>query len=261
MTLQYNISNGQQGRPAAAGVAPRLGFGGAVAGSLALHAAAVALAVLAFSGTGTLPDASAAVTVFVEASAPPAASAEQVAAAITAPPAEELPPPTVPMLEEALPPPVAEAVAPPDFKPPPPPPQPPPKPVQATPRPSPVKPATAPKAGPSQSGQAATAEATAPAAAPAAAPSVAPGWNSLIAAWLAAHKRYPEEARRRSERGEVTIRFSVAADGKVLDVSVVRGSGSSALDTAALAMLRGATVPAPGSAQTRDVRIRYNLTD
>jgi hypothetical protein len=26
-------------------------------------------------------------------------------------------------------------------------------------------------------------------------------------------------------------------------------------------MLRGATVPAPGSAQTRDVRIRYSLTD
>jgi periplasmic protein TonB len=82
-----------------------------------------------------------------------------------------------------------------------------------------------------------------------------------VAAWLAAHRRYPEEARRRSVEGDVTVRFSVAADGRVTDVAVVSGSGSSALDGAAVTMLRGATLPPPGIEATRTVRIRYRLSD
>jgi protein TonB len=83
----------------------------------------------------------------------------------------------------------------------------------------------------------------------------------LLAAWLAAHRRYPEEARRRSQQGDVTVRFTVAADGRVSDVSVTNGSGVGALDAAALAMLQGATVPAPGIEATRTVRIRFRLSD
>lgn len=264
MTLQYNISDRQQERPIALGSAARWPLTGAMAASLGLHALVAAGIVLAFTGEGGQPvEDSAAITVFVEAGSAPVASAAEVAAAIAAPPEEDLPPPTVPLLQDAVPLPQEEAVGPPDFKPPPPPPPPPPsKPAQAPPRPAPAKPPVASNnAGPPNPGPPVAAAPAGPSGAPAAAPSVAPGWNALIAAWLAAHKRYPEEARRRSERGEVTIRFSVAADGRVLDVSLVRGSGSSALDTAALAMLRGATVPAPGSPQTRDVRIRYSLTD
>jgi protein TonB len=101
--------------------------------------------------------------------------------------------------------------------------------------------------------------AAAPAGPPAAAP--APGWNALLAAWLAAHRRYPEEARRRSEEGDVTIRFTVAGDGRVSDVAVVKGSGFGALDNSALVMLQGATLPAPGVEATRTVRIRFRLSD
>ncbi|MGD9884668.1 MAG: TonB family protein, partial [Reyranella sp.] len=96
---------------------------------------------------------------------------------------------------------------------------------------------------------------------PGAAPAVAPGWNALLAAWLAANRRYPEEARRRGVEGEVTVRFSVAADGRVTDVAIAAASGSSALDGAAAAMLRGARLPPPGTDVTRTVRIRYRLSD
>ena len=83
----------------------------------------------------------------------------------------------------------------------------------------------------------------------------------LLAAWLAAHRRYPEDARRRSEQGDVTIRFTVASDGRVSDVAVVKGSGFGALDASALAMLQGATLPPPGIEATRTVRIRFRLSD
>lgn len=94
-----------------------------------------------------------------------------------------------------------------------------------------------------------------------AAASIAPGWNVQLAAWLAAHKNYPAGARQRSEEGEVLIRFTVEDNGRVSAVSIDKGSGHADLDAAALAMLQGATVPPPGVAATRTVRIRYRLND
>lgn len=138
-----------------------------------------------------------------------------------------------------------------------------PKPVPQSPRvtgPAP-SPSPAPATSPSPHGGVASAAPPAASARPSAAPAVEPGWNALLAAWLAANRRYPEEARRRGIEGEVTVRFSVAADGRVTDVAIVAGSGSSALDGAATAMLRGARLPPPGRDVTRTVRIRYRLAD
>lgn len=59
----------------------------------------------------------------------------------------------------------------------------------------------------------------------------------------------------------MTVRFTVGGDGRVLDVSLVKGSGHPSLDNAAVAMLRGATLPAPGTEATRVVRVRYRLND
>jgi periplasmic protein TonB len=92
-------------------------------------------------------------------------------------------------------------------------------------------------------------------------PSAVAGWNELLSAWLAAHKHYPEVARQRSQEGIVTLRFTVAADGNVVEVEVVTGSGSPLLDQAAQEMLRGAKLPAPGTELTRTVRLRYRLED
>ena len=293
MTLQYNILNRQSKAPAWA-------FAGAVAGSLALHGLVVALALALVAPHGGTVD-EAAITIFVDPAAPPVATAmeraplpaaepeptpePEVAAAL--PPPEPAPeptsepevaaapaPPPEPALQDAVPaPPLQELLAPPDFTqppppPPPPPPQaeprkpPPPQPQKAEPRrAAPPAPARAAPAGP-PTNQAAAPTAPAPQAAPpAAAPGVAPGWNALLAAWLAANRRYPDEARRRSEEGEVTVRFTVAGDGRVGEVALVKGSGSAALDAAALRLLQGATLPAPGTEATRTVRIRFRLSD
>jgi protein TonB len=91
-------------------------------------------------------------------------------------------------------------------------------------------------------------------------------WQAQLAAWLQAHKHYPEAARDMDEEGNVEIRFTVAQDGRVTAVSVVQGSGAPILDDAALAMLQDATVPAlpPTMAQsaiTITVELRYALDE
>ena len=78
---------------------------------------------------------------------------------------------------------------------------------------------------------------------PAAGPLIDPAWGASVRGWLAAHKTYPEESRRRSEEGAVAIRFTVDRSGHVLDASVASGSGSERLDGATLALLRSATFP------------------
>ena len=91
-------------------------------------------------------------------------------------------------------------------------------------------------------------------------PAVA-GWNTLFSAWLAARKTYPDAARRQGEQGSVTLRFRVAVDGTVLEVSLVTGSGSPVLDEAARALLRNAKLPPPQTEISRTVRLRYRLDD
>jgi periplasmic protein TonB len=236
----------------------RWSLGGAAAGSLALHGLALVLALLVIRSAHPATDEPATITVFVP---PEPAQAE-------APP---LPPNFVPLPDEPptpdftaadpqLPPP-DEVPPPPDFKsplprpaPPPPPPRPPPpRPAEAKPHPAPPQQAVA------------TTNPSAPTAAPSApAPTssvVAPNWNALLGAWLAAHRAYPEVSRQRGEEGDVTVRFTVAAGGNVVDIAVVHGSGHPALDDAAVGMLRGAVVPPPGAEATRTVHIRFHLND
>ncbi len=86
-----------------------------------------------------------------------------------------------------------------------------------------------------------------------------------VGAWLAAHKSYPEEARQRGEEGRLAVRFTMDRSGQVTTVDVVRGSGSEALDRAALTMLRGARLPPLPDAMgqpmiTVTVQIRFGLT-
>jgi protein TonB len=64
----------------------------------------------------------------------------------------------------------------------------------------------------------------------------------------------------------VTVRFTVEPSGQVTNISVVHGSGSSRLDAAAEAMLRGAALPRfdPAMRQapvTATVQIHYALED
>ncbi|MDP9097207.1 MAG: TonB family protein, partial [Pseudomonadota bacterium] len=74
-------------------------------------------------------------------------------------------------------------------------------------------------------------------------PAAAASWRSAVAAWLAAHKRYPEEARREGREGAVGVSFTVARDGRVETVSIERPSGVPMLDRSAREMLQNHVVP------------------
>lgn len=119
----------------------------------------------------------------------------------------------------------------------------------------------------------ATASAQTRPAAKAAAPKSAAGvsgispakWESRLTAWINRHKRYPSAAKSRGAQGNVNVTFTVDASGRVMSARVARSSGDPDLDRAALAVLQGATVPAPplelGSRVSRTAPFVFNLRD
>jgi protein TonB len=91
-----------------------------------------------------------------------------------------------------------------------------------------------------------------------------PSWLAGVSAWLLAHRSYPEMARPLWQQGTVVVHFTVDREGHVLDVSLMHGSGTEALDQAAQELLRNARLP-PFPAdmklpqQSVTVPIRYRL--
>ena len=91
-------------------------------------------------------------------------------------------------------------------------------------------------------------------------------WEQALDAWLASHRVYPQEARRRGEEGNVIVRFTVEPSGQVVAVALVHSSGSPRLDAAAEALVRNASLPPfeasmPRTPITTMVTIRYRLED
>lgn len=119
--------------------------------------------------------------------------------------------------------------------------------------------------------QATVSQATAPQARPAAipaeadpTPSAIAAWQAALQAWIDRNRRYPPAARFRQEEGVVHIRFELDPAGRVLHAEIATESGSQALDAAALALLHGATLPAPppgtpAAARLVTAPIRYRL--
>jgi TonB family protein len=75
---------------------------------------------------------------------------------------------------------------------------------------------------------------------------------------IEAVKRYPEEARRDSIQGTVSVRFRVHADGRLERVELVRSSGSRVLDEASLETIRRAA-PFPPVRGWVQVPLAYTL--
>src|SRR5271165_3812929 len=260
--LRYNISvrkareaNRPSDAPVAAGEAVRWpGAGGEPRPSVAAIGAAMLLHVAA----GVFAVA------FVRAPAPPQPPDDQTMMLVFASPEAATPPPEPPIEQPPL-----------QVEPPPPPP-PPDEAIEApkpeTPPPLVHKPAARAKPGPPahvavppSATAAGPPNASAPAQQAAEAP-IAADWQRALAAWLAAHKTYPELARRRGEEGSVVLRFTANRSGHVLDVSLLRSAGSPVLDGAAEAMVRDATLPPfiatmPRDTVTVTVTIRYALTN
>jgi periplasmic protein TonB len=247
-------------------------------GSIVLHVLLL-FAALVLASDRRLPVAEEpeAVALVFQQSAPAAAPAEvpappappqpvepqQVPATTPAPqPPAAVPQPPVP---EPAPPPPPEDQQPSLPLPPPPAPPPPPEPAR---RATPQRVAARPGASPAPPRPAPPVPAPAPSAPTASAasaqPTIAPNWQGALAAWLEAHKTYPEQARRRGEQGRASVRFTVDHSGQVLDIAIVSSTGSSILDDAIERMLRGARVPPfPASMDetqvTVTVQIRYAL--
>lgn len=261
-----------------------------VAAAVLLHAALIGwLLESRLAGPPLLPTDQASVDmVFAPAVSPhpPAVRVPPAAAPDAAvPPAPPAPPPVLPSPAASSPPPPARpdaaadvpvpsppaattiAVPPPVPAPPrlarkPPPRAPRPRPVAR--RPSPAAATSSPRAAASPAPRAATADQRPSSAAPA--PPISTAWRQALFGWLSLHKTYPEEARRRGDQGRAVLRFTVDRSGKVLAVELVRGTGSSALDSAARDLLRGATLPPVPAGMSQDqvtvtVQLRYELED
>jgi protein TonB len=148
------------------------------------------------------------------------------------------------------------------------------RPVAVLPPPKPAEPPREKKHAPSPARQASAPSSTAHRAARAAAlapgasarhPVALPNWQSRLVAWLERYKRYPAEAQARGEHGVAQLAFSVDRSGGVHHARILRGSGSTALDRATLALIaRAQPLPPPppeirGAQIAIVVPIRYNI--
>ncbi|MEW6767092.1 MAG: energy transducer TonB [Pseudomonadota bacterium] len=100
---------------------------------------------------------------------------------------------------------------------------------------------------------------------PQAAEAARANYNGLLSAHLQRYKQYPPSSRAKGEEGVAMLNFTVGRDGKVLDSSLAKSSGSAALDAETLAMIRRAQpLPPFPPAMTQNsititVPIRYSL--
>jgi len=75
-------------------------------------------------------------------------------------------------------------------------------------------------------------------------PNALPNWKSALVARLERYKRYPSDAR--GESGIAQLAFSIDRAGGVHDARILRSSGSSALDSATMALIaRAQPLPPP----------------
>lgn len=88
-------------------------------------------------------------------------------------------------------------------------------------------------------------------------------WDSRLGAWIKRQTRYPSSAKARGVEGKPYVAFTVDSSGRVLSARLTRSSGDADLDRAALAVLQGATVPAPppelGARQSRTAPFVFSL--
>jgi len=70
-------------------------------------------------------------------------------------------------------------------------------------------------------------------------------YYGTLASWLARHKRYPAQARRRHQQGTVRVTFTIDRQGRLLSHRIVSGSGHPSLDREVEAMLKRASPMPP----------------
>ena len=69
-----------------------------------------------------------------------------------------------------------------------------------------------------------------------------------LMSWMNKHKHYPPALKKKKQAGVVEVQFTIGRDGELLDASIAKSCGNSALDEAALQMMTDAAPfpPIPG---------------
>lgn len=94
---------------------------------------------------------------------------------------------------------------------------------------------------------------------PTAAPNESKSYFARLLAKLYSHKRYPEAARLKREKGVAVIRIVMERNGTVTSVTLVNSSGSAALDAEAVALpMRAQPLPAMPDSMTQE-RLTMNV--
>ncbi len=92
-------------------------------------------------------------------------------------------------------------------------------------------------------------------------------WQRQVVVHLNQFKRYPADARRRRDQGDVHLAFTIDRSGRVMARDLRSGSGSASLDAAALELLeRAAPLPQPppqiaGAAVELSLPVEYRMKD
>jgi TonB family protein len=82
-------------------------------------------------------------------------------------------------------------------------------------------------------------------------------WQKELVSYLDKHKRYPTE--RSQKAAEILVSFVLDRVGHVLSTSIVKGSGDSAFDEAALAMVHRADPVPPPPPVVADEGLNFTL--
>lgn len=81
-----------------------------------------------------------------------------------------------------------------------------------------------------------------------------------LSMWLNQHKRYPAVARRRGQEGEITVRFSINAEGKLLSHEIVSPARHASLNAAVVKMLNTASPMPAIPAELRNGKTKFEYT-
>ena len=81
-----------------------------------------------------------------------------------------------------------------------------------------------------------------------------------LAMWLNQHKRYPAVARRRGQEGEISVRFSINTEGKLLSHEIVSPAKHASLNAAVVKMLQEASPMPAIPVELRNGKTKFEYT-
>jgi len=85
-----------------------------------------------------------------------------------------------------------------------------------------------------------------------------PGGNDQIGPYLRQNLRYPEAASKAKVEGKVFVSFIVTHDGRIQNVTVLKGYGYG-IDEEAIRLVQNMPAWTPGRQAGRPVNVKYNL--